>query len=118
MLAPLTRLHDPIAEQTRRLHALRQFKLQMRGLGLALMADSEDPHVDWLTLMWSRSFDRAHAMELLARQGSENQGFWLRRVQLAADIFDGLGATGQQHLRTLVLRHRARFGTSLAAVSE
>jgi hypothetical protein len=62
----------------------------------------DDPHVEWLGLLWGPHFDRAAALDLAARRPALNAPALLA----AADRFDALDAPSQRRLRRPILRHR------------
>lgn len=81
-----------------------------RGLPL-LLASSDDPHADLLAMIWGPRFDRAHALELLARRSAEapvQMHAVLAGIVAAAEGYDAMSMRQQHRVRRIVLRHRAR----------
>ena len=70
---------------------------------LGLLADSPDPHLAWLDLLWGSRFDRAAALDLAARQPGLDMAMLLE----AGERFDALPGPARQHLRRLIARHWA-----------
>lgn len=95
------------------LQPLRALALQGRAHGATLLAGSEDPHAELLTLFWGNRFDREHALDLWARlsarQPAQAQPL-LPALLAAGDHFDALDRGAQQRLRRMILRHRALGG--------
>lgn len=71
--------------------------------GLGLLADSPDPHLDWLDLLWGPRFDRAAALDLAARR----PGLDAATLLDAGARFDALPGPARQQLRRLIVRHWA-----------
>ena len=91
----------------------RPLARQARALSPALLAGHDDPHAEWLTLVWSTRFDRAYALTLWAqglrshRPGVAPMGPALLKL---ADAYDALPADQHDGLRRLILRHRQWHG--------
>lgn len=86
--------------------SLRPLAHQWRAHGPTLIGAAREPHIELLTLVWGPTFDREHAMDLLARQpNAATQS--LPALLAAADQFDALGSAVQRRLRRMILRHRA-----------
>lgn len=90
-------------------HALAR---QLRAHGPQLLAATDDPHEELLTLVWGPRFDRHHGLGLLLRQPRPAPASALPALLAAADLFDELPAPAQQRLRRLILRHRAISGSA------
>jgi hypothetical protein len=76
----------------------------------ALLADTDDPHAELLTMVWGPRFDREHALGLWARLSEQQLARaapMLSDLLAAADRFDALAGPVQHRLRRLILRHRA-----------
>ncbi|MCB2018803.1 MAG: hypothetical protein KDF54_15035 [Hydrogenophaga sp.] len=89
------------------LHALA---LKGRAHGATLLAGTEDPHAELLTLFWGPRFDREHALALWAdvsrRQPLEAVPL-LSELLSVGDRFDALEGSAKDRLRRLIARHRA-----------
>lgn len=71
---------------------------------LRALADvSEDPAADLLALVWGPSFDRVHALDLLARLPRAD-GTWAQALHAFGQRFDALPPAGQRMLRQRLLR--------------
>lgn len=89
------------------LHALAS---QGREHSATLLAGSDDPHAELLTLLWGPRFDREHALRLWARLSQRQPVVaqpLLPALLAAGERFDALDRGAQQRLRRLILRHRA-----------
>lgn len=75
----------------------------LRGWVEALAAVSEDPAADLLALVWGPSFDRVHALSLLARLPHMERA-WVHALQTFGEHFDALPPAGQGTLRREILR--------------
>lgn len=90
----------------------------VRAHGPILLAGTQNPHDELMSLVWGPRFDREHALRLLARQ-PQNVRHTLPALLAAADYFDALRAPAQSRLRRLILRHRASCAVGeRAAVSD
>jgi hypothetical protein len=92
------------------LHHLHDLARQGRAHGTAWLGSSEDPHAELLTLFWGPRFDREHALRLWAgfsRQQPVAAQPLLPVLLAVGERFDALDGAAQQHLRRLILRHRA-----------
>lgn len=69
----------------------------------ALAAVSEDPQSDLLALVWGPSFDRVHALALLARLPRPD-GAWVHALHAFGERYDALPPAGQRLLRQRILR--------------
>ena len=99
--APSRAGHMPARALMRRVQAMAQ----------PLFNGQDDPHAEWLTLLWGSRFDRQHALALWLRQAGRQApeaGGMLAELMQGADAFDALAAPTQQRLRLLILRHWAR----------
>lgn len=88
--------------------ALDAIAAPLRAYGSVVLEGYAEPHAEVMALVWGPSFDREHALRLLARRPGYAPQV-LRAVQQAADQFDRLVETEQQHLRALILRHHRRW---------
>ncbi|MFT4193346.1 hypothetical protein [Ottowia sp.] len=89
---------------------LRPLVRQARALSPALLTSADDPHDEWLAMVWGPRFDRTHALALwtrLLRERPTDAVPLLSGLLQMADAFDALGHPVQQRLRRLILRHRA-----------
>ena len=83
---------------------------QARAVGPVLLQGLDDPHAEWLTMVWGPRFDRAHALALWAsmpRAPVDGEAM-LGQLLRVADAFDALDRPAQQRLRHLILRHGAQ----------
>lgn len=70
----------------------------LRGWLEALAGVSEEPAADMLALVWGPSFDREHALSLLARLPRADAE-WVHAMQAFGEHFDALPPAGQRALR-------------------
>ena len=88
---------------------VRQLAQGARACGASLLAGVDDPHAEWLALVWGPRFDREHALGLWARLSQRQPHVALPvlpRLLEAADHFDALPPPAQQRVRRLILRHQ------------
>jgi hypothetical protein len=83
----------------------------LSALGPPLLAQTDDPHAELLTLFWGPQFDRDHALALWSqcfeRQPLEAAPL-LPQLLLLGERFDSLQLAEQQRLRRLIVRHRVQ----------
>jgi hypothetical protein len=74
----------------------------------ALGQGFDEPHAEWLAMVWGPRFDRLHALRWLAQLPASTQ-VEVRLLLRAADHFDGLAPSEQGRLRRLIQRHHRRW---------
>lgn len=87
---------------------LLQLSKQTRACAPVLMAGVDDPHAEWLAMVWGPRFDREHALGLwadLSRREPLRAMPVLPVLMKLADGFDALAAPLQHRVRRLILRH-------------
>lgn len=90
--------------------AIHAIARQVRPHTATLLAGTDDPHAELLTLFWGPQFDREHALALWARFSRQQpvQAVPLLPELLAVgDRFDALARVEKDRLRRLIVRHRA-----------
>lgn len=91
---------DPVLEIAR----------QARPHTATLLAGTDDPHAELLTLFWGPQFDREHALALWARFSRREPVEavpMLPELLAVGERFDALERTEKDRLRRLIVRHRA-----------
>jgi hypothetical protein len=74
-----------------------------------LVRSAQDPHAELLALVWGSRFDREHAHGLMHTGITSADDGAAALLATAANNFDQLAPQGQQRLRRLIVRHRARW---------
>lgn len=90
--------------------AWRELVREGKAHGAVLLSGADDPHAEWLAMIWGPRFDREHALDWWARLSRRRPADAIPVLPVllwAADRFDGLPAAAQHRLRRLLVRHRA-----------